>query len=599
MAEFSFKKLINGYEPREGHGEDFFSRGITGYMNKRGHHKVARALTVVGDKLSQTMACTSTRSYGVFLTSFGLLTLMIHYAKDYLNGGGTVSPYVFVVGIVFSLLGIPFLIFDKPISIAFSEFSLTDYIFFEFFCIKRTPMKPGMRGLNSVVALTVGVALAILGGFVPLWTVVLGISCAVYLFLTFTSPEFSYFLIFLCLPYFNLINVKLPILTILVAVTLLSYARKVLLGKRFYYFEQYDLILFALLGLFLTAGVFMKGMDSFTNSLVMVTLAMGYVLTNSLCTNGRLADCVSNAVVISSVPAAAYSVYIFVRSLTEVGIDGVSGVTLSFHSSKTLALFLIVSAVLAFYLALTHRNRGGRAVYVVFLVIICLATVTTLEIWAPVVLFIGFLGYGAAKLRRYPGFALGTLGALPYALVALPKTVMNALSSLPVLSSFHFDQYALRWSNSLKIFKSSFFTGIGIGEDSFMSEYSAFDGPLFEDSGCFLLEVGVESGIFALLFLIILLAVRLRHLNKYRRYVEESTVKMTSVFSSVAVLCMVVYGAMNYVWSDINMYYLFWCIMGVGSACLRISKAEYDDRIDYYSDGSSAHSSSIDVLLSD
>ena len=597
MADFSFKHIINGYEPKSGHGENFFSRGITGYMNKR-HNKLVRAMAVAGDKMSETMAVTSTRSYGAFFISFGLLTLMIHYARDYLRGGGTVAPYVFILGMMFSLFSIPFLVFDKPISQAFSEFVLTDYIFFEFFCIKRIPLKPGAKGVNGIAALCLGVALAILTAFVPPWTVALGIGAAVYVFLTFTSPEFSYFLIFLCLPYFGLLAFGRYLLPVLVAVTLVSYGRKVLLGKRVYYFEQYDLIMIGLMGMILIAGVFMKGMDSFTGSLILITLSMGYVLTNSFCTNRRLADCICNAVVISAVPVSSVGVYRFIRSLIRHGLSGAEGQSVTFADSKTLALFLLVSAVLALYLSASHRSSGARALYTVLLLVICLGLVSTLEIWVGVTLIIGAVGgYAVNRMRRHPGLAVALLGLLPYALMAVPVGFMERISSLPVLSAFDLDLYALRWSNSIKIFRDFIMTGVGIGRDSFMTEYSAYDGPLFSDSGSFLLEVGVESGALALLLLLLLLAVRVRHLNKYRRYVEGSAVRLTSVFATVTVLCMIVFGATSYIWADTNMYYLFWCMMGMGSAALRISKTEYDDMIDYYSDGSSADSSSVDLPL--
>ena len=58
-----------------------------------------------------------------------------------------------------------------------------------------------------------------------------------------------------------------------------------------------------------------------------------------------------------------------------------------------------------------------------------------------------------------------------------------------------------------------------------------------------------------------------------------------------------IYGVFNYVWADMTMYYLFWCVFGLGSAVLRISKQEFDDRVAYFSDGSAEDSSSIDITI--
>ena len=174
---------------------------------------------------------------------------------------------------------------------------------------------------------------------------------------------------------------------------------------------------------------------------------------------------------------------------------------------------------------------------------------------------------------------------------------MQRLAELPLLSALKLDRYAVRWANSFSILKEHLFTGIGMGEDSFRTEYSEFGGVLFNDSGSFFLEVGVESGVLTLFCLFVFLAVRLVHRSKYSYYVSKSAVHATSPFASVALATMLIFGTFNYIWGDPSTYYLFWCIMGMGSATLRISKLEFDDRFDYYHDGSSSDSYSVDVHI--
>ena len=60
---------------------------------------------------------------------------------------------------------------------------------------------------------------------------------------------------------------------------------------------------------------------------------------------------------------------------------------------------------------------------------------------------------------------------------------------------------------------------------------------------------------------------------------------------------LVIFGAFTYIFSDITMYYLFWCMFGIGSAALRVSKQEYDDRAGYFSDGSGSDAASVDILI--
>ena len=55
---------------------------------------------------------------------------------------------------------------------------------------------------------------------------------------------------------------------------------------------------------------------------------------------------------------------------------------------------------------------------------------------------------------------------------------------------------------------------------------------------------------------------------------------------------MLTLGATVYIWQDLSLYYLFWCVFGVGSATLRIAKQEYDDRAIYSRTMMSFHESS-------
>ena len=92
-----------------------------------------------------------------------------------------------------------------------------------------------------------------------------------------------------------------------------------------------------------------------------------------------------------------------------------------------------------------------------------------------------------------------------------------------------------------------------------------------------------------------MLIVRLIHKVAYRRYVGSSHVRHLSTFASVAMCMLLVFGAVNYLFSDLVLNLLYWCVFGIGSAALRIAKREHDDLYGYFSDGRSSDASSIDV----
>ena len=63
------------------------------------------------------------------------------------------------------------------------------------------------------------------------------------------------------------------------------------------------------------------------------------------------------------------------------------------------------------------------------------------------------------------------------------------------------------------------------------------------------------------------------------------------------VVMLIAFGMTEYIWADQMIYYLFWCIFGIGSATLRIAKREHDDRVMYYGDLTTVDSSVIDVKV--
>ena len=60
---------------------------------------------------------------------------------------------------------------------------------------------------------------------------------------------------------------------------------------------------------------------------------------------------------------------------------------------------------------------------------------------------------------------------------------------------------------------------------------------------------------------------------------------------------LMVYGVFHYIWADMTMYYLFWCVFGLGSASLRVAKNEFDESAAYFRDGSTEDASSIDIAI--
>ena len=599
MAKLTLIELISGYTngDDDSSGKKFCVETLTGSANRVSITRLGKYISRFFDKFTKLLSYTQSRTYGALLCVFGLLSLIIHFVKDYAGGYGGLPVSAIIIGSVFSLLSIPFFISDKPLSVALQNNFITDYVFFEFFCIRRMHKNDSARGMSPVVGIILGVLLASLGAVVPLWMVTLGIGIAVYLFLTFLSPEFSFFSIFLIMPYLSF-DTNGIFLAILVAITLISYARKVVLGKRVYYFEQYDVGLFTMLFCILISGIFVKGMDSFVSSIVMIMLGMGYILASSLVTNRRLADCLINAVIISAIPVSVIAIIEAAMKIVKDGISSFDGVSATFDKPYTLAMFLLVSLSFSTYFVDVRRRRAAKVLYAVTAVINFAALFCTMSFWAFGALIIGAIAFAVQKMRHGAGLMLFILSFIAYGLLFVPNKYIDMIATEQLVDAIGLSDSMQRWQDSILMLKEHLFLGVGIGGDSFITEMSNYvSGFDYHNSGNFLLEIACEAGIISLFAFIVIYVIRLKHRRIYQPYVKNSHVSKISSYTTVITVTLMVYGAFNYIWADMTMYYLFWCVFGLGSAALRVAKTEFDDRVAYFSDGSAEDSSSIDISI--
>ena len=599
MAKRKLVEFFSGYSTGDENssGKKFRAELITGSANRVSLTRAGKYLARFFERFTKIVSYTPARTYGALLCVFGALTLAIHFILDYVGVYGSMPISTLIIGGVFALLSIPFLASETPLSISLQNNAVTDFIFFEFFCIRRMHKNSTEKGLPLAFGIIAGIILAVLGAFVPVWTVALGLGIAVYLFLTFLSPEFSFFSIFLIMPYLSF-DTDGVFLAAMVAVTLISYGRKVLSGKRVYYFEQYDLALFVMLFCILISGIFIKGVESFVSSIVMILLGMGYVLSSSLVTNRRLADCVINAVIISSLPVSVIAIIESVIEITESGFASFTGASATFDQPHTLAIFLLVALSFSLYFVDVRRRREVKVLYAIIAIINFAALFFTMSFWVFGTLIIGWLASIAQKIRHGSGLLLLFLSVFVYSMLFIPNEYLDIISANDVVSALGLSDTIERWQYSILMLKDNLLLGVGIGADSFGQEIVDYaPGFAHPNSGNFLLEIACEAGIISLVAFIIIYLVRVRHRGIYQPYVRTSQVAKISDYTTLTTVMLMAYGVFNYIWADMTMYYLFWCVFGLGSATLRVAKGEFDDRAAYFRDGSTEDASSIDITV--
>lgn len=600
MAKRSLKDALGMKQRRkygEGYsynGDSFYTLEFTGSVSQSFRRFLQKKVFVFARSFSYLLSHASTKVYGAISLSFGLLTLFMYFLG--LSEGEGIETAI--IGIAFSLLSIPFLLSDKSLPIFLQDFVITDYVFYEFFCMKRANRMESTAHFPIPAAVVIGLLFAALGYLIPVWQIVLAVGILVFVYISFASPEFTFLISFLLLPYFRYIPYSSTCLVIMIAIAIVSFMRKVIYGKRVFHIEPYDVTLAVFTFLILISGIFVKGMESFSSSVEMIVLAMGYTLASNVITNRRLADCALNSVIISSVVPSMISIAQFSVLASRVGIANVTFLDVGelFVRKNELAPFLLVAVLLSVAMIIQSRSVS-RVVYTAGIVLNFFALLLTGEFFAIFTLLLGAFVYLALKSKRFTLIVLPALLLVPYLLLfMIPKFTLDELFlSIPSLGTV--EELFWLWGHSITAIANNFFVGIGIGAESFAEEMAKYGVYGYTNSSNLFIEIALEAGVLALLSFILLFIVRIAHRTAYLNYVKNSQTAVTARIGEVCVFCLLAFGTTNYIWSDMSAYYLFWCIFGIVSAAIRVAKKEFDDRVLYYEDTRALDYSVIDVEI--
>ena len=557
-------------------------------------------------KFSAYFACAQTHAYGVFLLVFGLVTLLSHFARYYLETE-VVDVFVpLILGAACCVCSIPLLIPQEPLYELTEQNRVLSAILYDFFCLKHTYSAGTTVVFRRRVAIPLGILLGGLGFLTSPLYVLLALLGLILLRLSASSPEFPFLLSLLILPYLFVLPHGTLLLTGLVALAMLSYFRKAVLGNRIFTLEGYDVLLFFFALTYLFSGIFNGEMASFTSALVRVVLLGGFMLSSNLIANRRIADNAALALGLCSVPASLIGIYqYFFTDLNDpysdpMFADLIRGrVSGTFNNPNVFAMFLCVAAIFALYRLQGARNVGERVTCAIILGLHLSATILTFSRGAWIALALSVTLVLLLEYVRTPGILLTILLGLTSLTALMPDAVLTRLLSVTNAadSSIRYRLSILR--SSIAMLRDNLFLGIGVGEDTFRTAFTRYaeDGVTAPHSHNLLLQIGCEAGIVALVLFLSLLLWRARHVTSYRRYTKVSSVRRVNHSCIGVIFSLLLFGMTDSVFYPFPIYYLFFLVLGMGSAVLRIAKKESEDRSGYYGDDQMPEASFVEILI--
>ena len=569
---------------------EFFSRQLSGSITKQLKKiRSSRPMKFIS-ALSNLCTHVSTRVYGSLLFTFGFIGILLYLIR-LAHDMSIVTP---ILGALLSLISIPLLIHNKTLHEVLSDNEFTDHLFYEIFCMKRHT-DTAIAAFPLPLAIFFGFCLALLSLIVPLWQIALFVGVIICAYVGIESPEFIFLASLFTLPFVRFIPNGDIWLIGAVAFALLSFLIKAVMGKRVVYIEQYDIFIGIMLLLVFISGIFLKGNESFSGSIRMIVLSVGYILSGNIITNRRLAERSVNAIIASAVICSLVSLVQLVYFAIISNPLTMESANLILARQDGIAVFLIAGTALSVGMIKRSSNHS-KNIYVFSAILIILSILLSGEFFALCAVFLCAPVYYILKNNFRPGLLLPLLLVLPLAVLLLPNLVLDVLFYLSPSVKTAEDLFIL-WENSLGVLSRNLFLGIGIGSESFAEEMAAigiFNRP---DSSNLFIELGLEAGIFALIAFLCILLTRMKHRSVQYIYLRNSQIERLSCISGACMFSLLAFGMVNYIWSEPSAYYFFWCIFGIGSATLRVARKDYDDRVVYYEESSAFDSSVIDIEI--
>ena len=534
--------------------------------------------------LVQSTSYASTRAYGWFLMTFGMVSLFLHLAEYYFASSPSEERSQLVIGAVLALLSIPFMVVDMPLCEALQRFPLTDYILFEFFSIKRITVYKRNRQARPIIGMLIGLIPAVLGFFFPMQWVVLILCALIFVAVSFVSPELPFLVTLMTVPYAGIFDFSADVLIAISLISLLSFFAKVMLGKRHYHAGLTDICIIVFAAVIVIFGVIGGGHDSTRVSLVLVALSLNYIPATNITVNRRLADCAVDAIVFSSLPVAVLAIAQYVLDLLGAGRTPASSVMSSPY---------ILATYLCLIISLVSQSLSGdmgpikRGVYIVLLVALSVALLCTECLPVLIVLLILMLARAVIQGRKAPKELLILLAAVPSLLFLLPTSVLSAVSSISPksITLVELREGLLRAFNT---FRESIVVGVGAADLSAGGSDAVLNT---------MLGLGYRFGIFAIVVLFAVCVIRLRQDTLYSTFMKSSQLSAFSNMTTPAMFAMVACGWFCDVFADLGLYCLFFALFGLNTAALRISKSEYMERLWYFKDQKDIDSSTVDIFL--
>ena len=528
------------------------------------------------------------KTLGNFWFSFGIYVVIVYLLRLFIPVISTASVDFAVVGVIICVSALPMLLSRDNIARAVGKSIIFGTLFKEALGYREESFKQrtSQNKLKSNLMMVLGMLLGILTLVIHPLTILGSIAVAVIFALILFSPEIGIIISLFGLPFYSLFNSPAITLGIVVFTTIISYTVKLVRGKRILKFEIMDLsvLLFGVI-IYFSGAITSGGITGYNEALISCELMSVYFLIVNLIRTERwikrcVAALVSSGVIVSLIGIAQYLVGYLPNNAwldTDYFYDIKGRAVSLFENPNILAVYLVIVLPFALYMFSEAKSGKSKLLGGISIISILLCTVLTWSRGAWISAIFCVLLFAliySKKTFRYIFLGCFIIPVLPF---LLPQSVIRRFTSIGNLADSSTMYRVYTWRGTLNAIADNFMGGIGYGPTAFQSIYPqyAYAGiEAAEHSHNLFLQILLGTGISGLITFIIVIFLFAQMNFEYIKTSKDVSQKLIVAAAVCSVMSTLLFGVFDYVWYSYRIFFLFWAVIAIAAACVRVGKEE-------------------------
>lgn len=556
-----------------------YFRNIKRYLSKS--FESSEILKKLG-KVTGLLISFPIKAYGSLFFSFGLYVTLTYLIRLFLPIIEAADVSVAIIGVTVCIVSVPLLLSSDTVAGAVGRSKILGTFFKEMLGFRDELFEVKKQKSKSGIMIIIGMLLGVLTLWVNPFIILSAFALLILLALVIVSPEVGIVITIFALPFLSFFEFPAIILGLIVLTIFISYIVKLIRGKRILKFEIMDLsvLLFGIL-IFASGAITAGGSDGFKEGLLTAELILGYFLVvNLMRSTAWIKRCILSLVcsgtVVSFIGILQYFLGMFTRGawIDQGYFYDIKGRVVSlFENPNILAMYLVMVLPFAIYLMLITNVWKSKLLGFISVASIlgCIILTWSRAAWLAAItcILIFFMIYSKKTVK----YIIISLFFLPIISFFLPSSITRRFTSIGNLADSSTAYRVFTWKGTLRACLENFWGGVGYGPTAYREMYPQYAYAGMEaskHSHSLYLQILFGMGIFGLLVFAAVIILFLQMNFEYIKNESDKKTKMTVIACICAIVSMLVFGLFDFIWYNYRVLFLFWIIIALGCACVRI-----------------------------